>query len=94
MVSWKLLLGGLLVWTVHFFTLYTVASIFLDTLAARLLTLAATVACLVMDVVIWRKINALQGGDELVSWMRSLAYLGTAISIIAILWQALPAILL
>ena len=52
MRAWALLLGGLIVWTVHFFTLYTIGSIFLTTPLARLLTILVTAACLIADLLL------------------------------------------
>lgn len=92
-MSWALFLGGLLIWALHFFALYAVASIFLTSDIARLLTVAVTLLCLVLNALLLRRIVAVPVDVELTRWMRSLALLGVALSVIAILWQALPAAL-
>lgn len=93
MRSWVMLLGGLVVWTVHFFALYIVASIFLTTPIARVMTLLISLACLVANgLLLWW----VRGGDSARSdrWIRTMALYSTGVSTLAILWQALPAILI
>jgi hypothetical protein len=90
------MLGGLIVWTVHFFSLYIIASIFLTTTPARILALAMTLACLGADG--WLLSRALgklrgDGADEAGRWNVSLAALAAAISLVAVAWQGLPALL-
>lgn len=92
-MSWTLLLGGLLVWALHFFALYAVASIFLTSDTARLLTVAVTLLCLVLNALLFVRVASVQADVELTRWMRSLALLGVSLSVVAILWQALPAAL-
>ena len=46
MRTWLLLLGGLIVWAVHFFGLYAAGEIGGETTAARLAVLALTLLCL------------------------------------------------
>ncbi|ODP37185.1 hypothetical protein [Sphingomonas turrisvirgatae] len=93
MRTWALLLGGLVIWAVHFFTLYIVASVFLTTPLARILTLLITLACfgaiglLALHV---RRIDTDTGMDR---WVRTIALLGLGVSGVAILWQGLPALL-
>lgn len=96
MRAFAYMLGGLIVWTVHFFALYIIASIFLTTPLARLLTLAMTLACLAADG--WLLARALQRlrsdeADEPGRWNVSLAALAAAISLVAVAWQGLPALL-
>lgn len=92
-MSWTLFLGGLLVWALHFFALYAVASIFLTSDTARLLTVAVTLLCLVLNALLFVRVASVQADVELTRWMRSLALLGVSLSVVAILWQALPAAL-
>lgn len=96
MRAWTLLLAGLIVWTAHFFTLYAIASIFLTTPPARLLAGAATVVCLAVDALLLISVlRALRGAglDAFERWMRVLAGMGASISLVAVLWQGLPALL-
>lgn len=95
MRAWAILLGGLLVWTVHFFTLYAVASIFPGTLLARVLTGAVTLACLAAAA--WLLRSALRAGraegDAFTGWTHRIAALAAGIALVAILWQGFPALL-
>lgn len=96
MRAWTLFLGGLIVWTVHFFSIYTIASIFLTSTLSRLLTLAVTAACLAADaaLLLWAVRDLRRGAtDEFAGWLRRLAALIAAISFVAVLWQGLPALL-
>jgi hypothetical protein len=43
------MLGGMIVWTAHFFSLYAVASILGSSMPARLLTVLITLPCLLAD---------------------------------------------
>jgi cytochrome bd-type quinol oxidase subunit 2 len=93
MRTWRFLLAGMLVWTVHFFGAYILASIFPErVVVARALAAALTLACLA--ALIWlarRSLAAIsQERDELSGWAAMLATLLSAIAIIAVLWQAFP----
>lgn len=96
MRAWAFMLGGLIVWTVHFFSIYIVASIFLTSDVARILTVLITLACLAADgVLLTSALRLLRGGgtDEAGRWNISLAALAAAISLVAVAWQGLPALL-
>ena len=90
------MLGGLIVWAAHFFVIYGIGSIFPGTSTARLLALLATAPALAADAaLIWfgaaRKIAA--GQDGLKSSMVDIGLLAAVLSFVAVLWQALPAII-
>lgn len=70
-MSWALFLGGLLIWALRFFALYAVASIFLTSDIARLLTVAVTLLCLVLNALLLRRIVTVPVDVELTRWMRS-----------------------
>lgn len=95
MRAWALLLGGLLVWAAHFFTLYAIASIYLTSTLSRVLTLVATAVFLTADAgLLWWALRDLRRqADEFSRWLRLLAALIAAISLVAILWQGMPALL-
>ncbi|HEX2542927.1 MAG TPA: hypothetical protein VHM00_17825 [Caldimonas sp.] len=96
MPIWLLSLGGLLVWTVHFFGLYLIASIWLTTPTASVVAGVFTVACLGADAwLLWRTAPARRGGaiDPFDQWLLLLAFLGAALSALAVLWQGLPALI-
>ena len=62
MRAWFLLLGGLVVWTIHFFALYAIGSIFLTTTLGRALPLLMPIACLAaaagVALLAWRAARA------------------------------------
>jgi heme/copper-type cytochrome/quinol oxidase subunit 3 len=96
MRTWAFLLSGMLVWAVHFFGLYGFASIWLDTPVSRALTLALTVVCLAADGwLLARTLPALRRrpSDDVDRWATCTATLGIAFSLLAVLWQGLPALL-
>ena len=96
MRAWSYLLGGLLIWTVHFFGAYIIASIFLTSLTSRVLTGLLTILCLAASVLLalaaWR--NKATAPDLFRRWMDWTAFLAAAIASVGILWQGLPAILI
>lgn len=93
MRGWTMLLSGLVVWAVHFFALYIVASIFLTTPIARVLTLLISAACLGANgLLFWRIRRGDGAGAD--DWFTTMARYGAGVSTLAILWQALPAILI
>lgn len=88
MKTWAILLGGLIVWTVHFFGLYAIAEI-----APQVsLVLALTAACLLADLWLLLRSRALPKADAFDAWRRSIALGGAALSLLAVGWQALPAL--
>lgn len=93
MRAWFLLLGGLVVWTIHFFALYAIGSIFLTTTLGRALTLLMTIACLAaaagVGLIAWRA----ERDDAQARWIRVVSLWGVALSAIAIFWQGLVALL-
>ena len=95
MRSWGLLFGGLLVWAADFFLLYGIASIFLDTPIARILSVIVTFGALAADAWLmllgWKRYSS--PPDDYGGWIACIGLLGAALSAIAVLWQGLPAIL-
>lgn len=95
MRTWAFLLGGLIVWAAHFFLLYGIASVFPGTSLARWLTLVATIPALAADGILLWLAAALRlrgNSDELRNWMIDLGAVGAALSLVAVIWQALPSI--
>jgi NO-binding membrane sensor protein with MHYT domain len=94
---WALLLGGLVVWATHFFALYAIGSVLPEALAvARLATLLATGAAITADILLLRAVRrrSKAGEDELDRWIHGLAAAGAMLSLVAVLWQGLPALIL
>ena len=96
MRAWAFMLGGMLVWAAHFFTLYAIASLFLTTSLARALTLIVTLVCLAAGALVLA--SALRARrrahDTAARWRYGLAALFASLALIAIAWQGLPAMLL
>ncbi len=93
MRGWTFLLAGLIVWTVHFFASYIIASIFLSTLAARALALLVTFGCLGAVAVLLARIMRSDTPTAMDAWMRTVSLLGLGLSALAITWQGLPAVI-
>lgn len=93
MGGWPTLLGGMLVWAAHFFALYAFGSIWGSSATARIATLAATALALAADALILVRILRQTPPDEFSRWTRSLGLTGCALAALAILWQALPALI-
>lgn len=96
MSKWTLLLGGFGVWAAHFFLLYAFASLFPETQLARILTLIATVPALAANAALLWAAAALRlvaKEDELDRWVFDLSAIGAGLSLVAVIWQALPALI-
>jgi hypothetical protein len=92
MPAWRIMLGGLLVWAAHFFALYVLASVFGSSIAARVGTAAATLVAVAANVFILRVVWRSADGDAFGRWTASLGALGAGLSLVAVLWQAMPAL--
>ena len=93
---WAYLLGGLLIWTVHFFGSYAASSIFLTSTPSRVITALLTLACLAAAALLtvhgWRGRGA--AGEQVERWIHTIAALAGATAFLAVLWQGLPALLI
>jgi hypothetical protein len=94
--GWAYLLGGLLIWAVHFFAVYAAASIFLTTMTTRVIALLLTLLCLAgAGWLTWRAWERRgKAVDPFGRWTHHLAALSGAAGFIAVAWQGLPAILI
>lgn len=95
MPGWRTMLGGLAVWAAHFFTLYALGSVFESAPPARFGSLVATIAAVIANLAILgalRRPSAAPADDPLAFWMKSLGSLGARLSLVAVLWQGLPAV--
>ena len=96
MRAWAFMLGGMIVWAIHFFALYIVASVFLTSTTSRILTVVITLACLAAaGILLSKAARAIrrEGGDAFSRWQTYFAGLTAALALVAILWQGLPALI-
>lgn len=93
MPGWRIMVGGLIIWAAHFFTVYIVASVFHSSMLARGLTLLATGAALVAGALLFKRVRKPRIDDPLARWMASLGTLAIGVAMLAVLWQGLPALL-
>lgn len=101
MMRWFLLLGGMLVWAIHFGGAYAIASVFDllsddDAPAALWATGGLTLLCLmanaVLLAVIASRFRRVPPDDVAGSWMLSGGALLAGLSFISVAWQGLPAL--
>lgn len=95
MRTWLILLAGPILWTAHFFAIYIIASILPGTNTAATLVIAATI--IAVAVILWLIRRAAASfnatGDAFSRWALRLSLLASALSFIAIVYQAMPALL-
>lgn len=92
---WAVLLGGLTVWAAHFFVLYGIASVLPGRPEAQWLVLAATLPAVVADGLILRKtIGRGSRADPLDGWISRFGAIGAALSLVAVIWQSAPALVI
>jgi len=94
------MMGGLLVWTIHFLGMYTLASL-ADVVATaddpvwRAAGLAFSALCVLASAVLLalaaRRLR--RTGDEGWGFPDQLAALGAGLALVAIVWQSLPTVI-
>jgi hypothetical protein len=98
MLNWLLMLGGMLVWMVHFAAIYTTSSVFdviseADAPGARWTVGAVTIACLAANAALFAlNLRGLRR-DEVTAWMHSVGAILAALSFVSVAWQGLPAVI-
>lgn len=99
MARWIWMLGGLIVWTVHFMGVYGIASLAdvvsrADDFTWRMIGLAFSGACVLAAVAITvaaaRRVR--RPADAATGFGDQLALLGGGVATVAIVWQALPTV--
>lgn len=95
MRRWAFFLGGLLVWAADFFILYGISSVFLTTMLARILVGAVTLAAIAVDLWLLFRLRArLRASNDRVNrWMDAIALVGIGLSLVAVCFEGLPALL-
>lgn len=88
MTIWLALLSGLLIWTAHFFGLYLIGEFGGDTGRMRLSAAGLTLLCgaAVIALASWLRRHE--------CWVRKIGLAGALISLVTIVWQAMPLILI
>ena len=95
MVVWRNLLGGLMLWAVHFFAVYGIASVLPGTRTAVVLILLATgLALAAASWLLARAYAARTASDDLQSWSARLALPAYALAGGAIIYGGLAAALI
>lgn len=91
--TWLLLLAGPLIWTVYFFLLYGIGEFTSGGGVSRLVVIGLTVMALaLMGWLGWRLRHA-PAADDFERWQARVSLALILLSSIAVLWQALPALL-
>lgn len=93
MPGWRIMLGGLLVWAAHFLAIYILASVFESSTIARIGTGIATLAAVAANIGLVVVARRAEMPDAFARWMVSLGMLGVGLSLVAVLWQGLPALI-
>lgn len=103
MARWAYMLGGLIVWTIHFVGVYAIASLAdvvarADDFLWRMIGLGFSVICLVatlaIAVIAIRDARGREEGEyETHALIPQLAAMGAAVAALAIAWQAMPTLI-
>ena len=93
MRSWVVLLGGLLVWAAHFFALYGIGEFSGASATSRFAILLLSALALLADGVLAWRLLPLPRADDFARWRAGVALGGVALSALAVVWQALPALI-
>ena len=89
--SWRLLLGGMIVWTGHFAVIYIASLVWGSAWPAKLVVAAATVIALALLVWLGLRLSR-WNADGFDGWIRQLALLGLAVAFVSVLFQTAPAL--
>lgn len=100
MLRWAWMMGGLIVWTVHFMGIYAIASLAdvvsrADDFGWRMGGLAFSGACVLAAVALTAAAarRARRPADPSARFGDQLALLGGGVATVAIVWQALPTVI-
>lgn len=92
MRTWLILLGGMMVWFAHFLLLYVIGSVLGASDTGRTLVGLFTAFALAGNtVVLVASLRLRREADLPSATAGSLGAMGAALSIVAVIWQALPA---
>ena len=88
MKSWLILLSGFLIWTVHFFGLYAVAEI----APHAGWVIGLTFVCVAANLLALYCLAQQRADEHFSAWRRFIAGGGIGLSLLAVVWQSLPAL--
>jgi hypothetical protein len=92
--AWAILLGGLIVWAVHFFALYAIGSLLPGTGLAVWLSLGVSVPAILANALIIRiSVRRAVAPDPLGRWIFQVGAIGAGMSLLAVVWQSFPGLL-
>lgn len=94
MSNWRMLLGAMTIWAMHFALIWTAASIWGTSTIAKAVAGIGTVLALAALAIIARRIASQPAGDSVDNWFRSLGLTSCAVAALSVVWQAAPAVLL
>ena len=98
MQRWLYMLGGLLVWAVHFVGVYAIASIGdvvsdADAPTWRLIGLAFSAFCATLALgLLIHALRRTDDGTDTIDLANTLARLGALLALISVIWQSLPTV--
>ena len=96
MRTWFVILGGMMIWTVQFFSLYAFGSIWPYSTTARVLAVIITLACLAAAAwlfVYCARLTAIEAPGQRLYWPARVGLAGAGLAIVSVLWQGLPAVI-
>ena len=100
MLRWAWMLGGLIVWFVHFMGVYGIASLGAvvsraDAPLWRMIGLGFSALCVLaaLAITVWAALRLRRAGDPSARFGDQLALLGGGVATVAIIWQALPTVI-
>ncbi|BAK65578.1 hypothetical protein SLG_09030 [Sphingobium sp. SYK-6] len=93
MRGWLILLSGLVLWAGHFFLLYGIGEFWGEGIAPRIAVAILTLAALGIAAAIFLRLWRAAPVDGHERWRRQSTLGGLLLGGVAILWQALPALL-
>lgn len=88
MKSWLILLSGFLIWAVHFFGVYGIGEI----APQPSWVIALTLACIVANQLALYGLLQMPADEHFSAWRRFIAGGGIGLSLLAVVWQSLPAL--
>lgn len=99
MQRWFYMLGGLLVWAVHFVGVYTIASVGdvvarADDQTWRMIGLGFSMLCGLGAVgLLIHSLLRKSDGTDMIDFANTMARLGAALALVSIVWQSLPTVI-